>query len=343
MSVWHGPEVWETVAAELRTYRRRGLGQLLTEDTVRFAAARALVDAGADPAGLRVEWPHPVLKGARVDLVAGGQPPAVHIEFKFPREPNEQNAAWTMVLGEVLKDFYRLATCPGRADRLFVYVETAQLRRYMAGAAQRYGLDLDVGEVALRPADVARLPMTAAQIIGADLTAHHVKARRLVLIDVDDALRLAVYEVDPLGAPPDPTAGRLTVEGTPLDWAATVAEPGGGLSLQTAGKDNAPELPTTMAVVPVGTRDGARREILEAIRVLLARSGGDTFTPAQVVAEMAHRGTGYAESTIRTMVISHMCRTAPDNAATTYDDLERVDRGVYRLVYHGHADGQPVR
>ena len=96
-----------------------------------------------------------------------------------------------------------------------------------------------------------------------------------------------------------------------------------------------------MAVVPAGTRDGVRREILEAICALLARSSGDTFTPAQVVAEMAHRGTGYAESTIRTMVTSHMCCNAPDNAATTYDDLERANRGVYRLVYHDRADDQP--
>ncbi|MCW2862532.1 MAG: hypothetical protein JWP48_4240 [Actinoallomurus sp.] len=56
------------------------------------------------------------------------------------------------------------------------------------------------------------------------------------------------------------------------------------------------------------------------------------FTPAQVVTEMTRRGTGYAESTIRTMVTAHMCRNAPDNAGTTYDDLERIDRGVYRLT-----------
>ncbi len=47
---------------------------------------------------------------------------------------------------------------------------------------------------------------------------------------------------------------------------------------------------------------------------------------------MGRCGTRYAESTIRTMITSHMCLNAPDNAATTYDDLERVDRGTYRLV-----------
>jgi hypothetical protein len=65
---------------------------------------------------------------------------------------------------------------------------------------------------------------------------------------------------------------------------------------------------------------------------VLTRSGESTFTLAEVVAEMARRGTGYAESTIRTMVPSHLCRNAPSHATTTYDDLERIDRGLYRLV-----------
>ncbi|MDN3358105.1 hypothetical protein [Actinomadura sp. DC4] len=69
-----------------------------------------------------------------------------------------------------------------------------------------------------------------------------------------------------------------------------------------------------------------------AIRAVLARSGTTTFTPAQVVTEMSRPGTGYAESTIRTMIIADMCRNAPDNASTTYGDLKRIDRGVYRLT-----------
>lgn len=301
---WRDPTVWRTVAGELREHRRRGLGHLLTEDTVRFAAARALASAGADPAGLAVEWPHPSLAGSRVDLVAGGRPPAALIEFKYPREPNEKNAAWTMALGEVLKDFYRLAVYPGRADRLFVYAETARLRRFMARSAVRYGLALDVGQVALRPDEAARLPTTAARIIGAELAAHHVTARRIALVPVDDALRLSVYAVDPLGASPDPVPE------------AAAGDSGAGRRRPAATG---------------GTRDGVRREILAAVRAVLGRSGGTTFTPAQIVDEMARRGSGYPASTIRTMVTAHMCHNAPDNAVTTYNDLERVDRGVYRL------------
>jgi hypothetical protein len=140
VAVWRDLNIWRMVAGELHGYRRDGMAGLLTEDTVRFAAARAFVAGGADPAGLNVEWPHPVLTGSRIDLTAGGRPPRALIEFKYPREPNEKNAAWTMTLGEVLKDFYRLATCPGQIDRLFIYVETAPLRRYMTRTAARYGL-----------------------------------------------------------------------------------------------------------------------------------------------------------------------------------------------------------
>jgi hypothetical protein len=209
VNVWHGPIVWDAVASEVRDYRACGLGRLLTEDTVRFAAARALVRAGADPAGLRVEWPHPVLSGSRIDLIAGGEPPAALIEFKYPREPNEKNAPWTMTLGEVLKDLYRLAVCGGDADRLFVYAETDRLHRYMAGAARRYGLDLDADYVSLAPVHVGRLPTTAAQIIGADLAAKHVTARRLTVIDIDATLRLSVYAVDQLEGLPNPAANAL--------------------------------------------------------------------------------------------------------------------------------------
>lgn len=36
-----------------------------------------------------------------------------------------------MTMGEILEDLYRLAAYPGAVDRVFVYVETAHLLRYM--------------------------------------------------------------------------------------------------------------------------------------------------------------------------------------------------------------------
>lgn len=331
MQPWLDPGVWHVVAHELRDHRRRGLGGLLTEDTVRFAVARALVVAGADAGEVRAEWPHPALPGSRVDLVVGGEPPAAIVEVKYPRERDERNEAWTMALGEILKDFYRLALCPGIADRLFVYVEVGRLRRYMARIARSYGIDFDADTMVLRPSDSAKLPTTATGIIGADLAAHHVTASRIVLIEVDDNLRLAVYRVNPLAGTPDPAArdlaaddGRLVAGG----GAEQASGDGNGLPVHSVGVSAVPALGS----VPAGTRDGARPEILDAVRAVTVRSGAETFTVAQIVGEMTRRGTGYAESTIRTMITGHMCANAPDNAATTYDDLERVDRGVYRRV-----------
>jgi hypothetical protein len=297
---WRVHEVWESVAAELRGHRADGLSSLITEDTVRFATARALVAVGCEPGGLRVEWPHPALPGSRVDLVVGGLPPAALVEFKYPREPTEQNAAWTMTRGEVLKDFYRLAAYAGDADRIFVYVETGRLHRYMAGRARVDGIDLDRDVVELKPANAARLPATAARIIGAELAEHHVVGRRFALIDVDSELRLIAFEIDALRSLPNPAAISAVAEAP-----SELREP--------------------------SPRPGVRGAILEAARAVLTRSGGTTFIVADVVAEMRQRGSSYAESTVRTMVTSHMCSNAPDNSATTYQDFDRVDRATYRF------------
>jgi len=332
VDMWHKPAVWQAVADDLRSYRNDGLARLLTEDTVRFAAARALMNVGVPPRQLRAEWPHPVIKGSRVDLVVGETTPVAFIEFKYPREPNEKNAAWTMALGEVLKDLYRLAACPSDASRLFVYVETARLRRYMANAAHRYGLNIDVDEVALRPADAARLPTTAAQIIGTELATYHVTAQRKILIEIDQDLRLAVYTIGPLGAPPG-IAARLAAENASNPGCAVPDGPEHYRTKPHAAGTPANVIPQPAPPPPpTGTRDGARPEILAAIHAVLIRSGGQTFTPTDIINEMTRRGTGYCESTIRTMITSHMCVSAPVNAGTTYDDIERVGRGLYRLA-----------
>lgn len=158
---------------------------------------------------------------------------------------------------------------------------------------RRYELSLHGDAIALSPAVIAGLPATATGIIGPRLALHRVTARRVASLAVDETLRLAVFHVDPLD-----------------DRDEAAAEP---------------------PLASGSTRAGARREILDAISAVLTRSGGDTFTPAEIVAEMARRNTGYAETTIRTMITGHLCRNAPDNAGTTYDDLERVGHGRYRL------------
>jgi hypothetical protein len=73
-----------------------------------------------------------------------------------------------------------------------------------------------------------------------------------------------------------------------------------------------------------------RDEILAALPSVEARSADDTFSPQDVIDELRRRGSAYAESTIRTHVVSRMCANAADHHARVYDDLVRVSEGRYR-------------
>ena len=74
-----------------------------------------------------------------------------------------------------------------------------------------------------------------------------------------------------------------------------------------------------------------RDEVLGAFKRLSAGDPNAAFTPQQIIDEMKQRGTSYAESTIRTHVTTRMCRDAPKHHGVTYDDLDRVANGMYRL------------
>jgi hypothetical protein len=74
----------------------------------------------------------------------------------------------------------------------------------------------------------------------------------------------------------------------------------------------------------------ARDEILAALPSIEGRSADDTFGPQDVIDELRRRGSGYAESTIRTHVVGRMCANAADHHARVYDDLVRVSDGRYR-------------
>jgi hypothetical protein len=56
------------------------------------------------------------------------------------------------------------------------------------------------------------------------------------------------------------------------------------------------------------------------------------FSPAELIAKAHSQGSTYPDSTLRTHIVSIMCKNAPVNHATTYGDLERVSRGLYKLT-----------
>lgn len=93
----------------------------------------------------------------------------------------------------------------------------------------------------------------------------------------------------------------------------------------------APASPARQPSAPTRQARTAREEILAAAHTLSSRSPDRSFTVAEIIAETRRAGSRYAEATIRTHVTSRMCGDAPDSHGTTYDDLERLDRGRYRL------------
>lgn len=194
---WDG--VWRSTAAQLERYRDAGLENLLTEDVVRFAAIQQLVSAGVSPQTLEAEWRRPGVPDA-VDLVVC-RPSFAAIEFKYPREPRETNAAWTQHLGEALKDFYRLAHMPAQfSDRWCAQLLSGRMRRYLDGVAERHGvrLGLAVGEqTLLDPARIRALPATAHKGLArwlADLPT--VKAHCVAIHPIGHDLQLVVHSVN---------------------------------------------------------------------------------------------------------------------------------------------------
>lgn len=298
--------VWTAAAGQLQEHRSAGLGHLLTEDAVRFAAVVALTTRGVDPSRIAAEVLVPVLAGGKLDLVL--DPPAgTVIELKYPRDSRTGSSPDTMTFGELLRDFLRVAAVPAD-DRWVVQVLNARLLRYVRGILDRHQLAWawEPGAVMeLHPDALAGLPGTTVKAIGTAALPGVVTATCRVVAPVDDDLTLFALQVN------------AHEHAAPLRRTAPVT-----------ASAAAPVLTTVAA----STREGARREILDAARTVLARTGGEEFSMADVLAEMRRRGTGYADSTIRTMIASHLCAAATGPGVAGYADLHRTGRGLYRLA-----------
>ena len=84
-----------------------------------------------------------------------------------------------------------------------------------------------------------------------------------------------------------------------------------------------------------GSRSSCRDEVLLAAKTVMKKSGLNHFTIPEIIKCMVEGNTQYAESTIRTHIVSRMCANAPENHAVTYRDLMRTDRGEYQLLRNG--------
>lgn len=78
-----------------------------------------------------------------------------------------------------------------------------------------------------------------------------------------------------------------------------------------------------------------REAVLNAFLDLERSTGRDTFRLQEIVQAVTRRTRRYPDTTIRTQVTSVMCANAPIHHANHTNDLERVERGLYRrLVAH---------
>lgn len=302
--------VWRDVAHRVAAHRVAGRGHLLTEDTVRLETVLALEAAGVPAARVAAEVFAPELSGGKLDLVVDPPGGAV-IELKYPRGSRTGISPDTMTFGELVRDFLRVAVVPART-RWVVQVIEDRLARYITGICHRHGLSWTTtpGErLVLSAAALATLPQTAAQAIGLAARAGTVAATCMVATPVTDGLTLYAYDVD--AADSDAVAS-----GWPVLAGVAVPE----------------SPPTGAAAEQRATRDGARREILDAARAIVTRTGRNAFSMADVVAEMHARGTGYADTTIRTMIGAHLCADAIGDGAAGYTDLTRIGRGLYKLT-----------
>jgi hypothetical protein len=76
----------------------------------------------------------------------------------------------------------------------------------------------------------------------------------------------------------------------------------------------------------------------------MAKTRREAFSIGEILDYMRKTGSPYPDSTIRTHIVSVMCANAPHHHGVKDRDLERIDRGIYRLVRPGtiHHSVEPV-
>lgn len=149
--------LWRALAVALEVHVRAGRRHLLTEDVVRFATVTVLAEHGIEADRLVAERTVPGV--GRVDLLVD-PPRGAAIEFKFPREPSETNAADTMAFGELLRDFYRLARLEV-ATAWAVQLLRPAFRRYLTRRSELHWTDAPGSTLVLPPGLRDSVPASA--------------------------------------------------------------------------------------------------------------------------------------------------------------------------------------
>lgn len=304
-------QVWQGVVARLEAHCSAGRKHLLTEDTLRMSTIESLGAEGVDPARIATEVNAPGLGAGKLDLTVDGLAGAV-VEFKFPRDSRTGISPDTMTLGELLRDFCRVAMVDCR-EGWVVQLLNVRLARYLEDAARRFQLEWGTQlEARLHLTDhgLTGLPPTALKALGLTAWRLPVTGDCVYRAGVAEDLTLLVYSVAS-----SPADGATQVHLVPEDSAGP-----------------RPRARATRAPSSRGVPTGARAAILEAVDALTRRSGRESVSVSEVLNHLRQQGSPYADSTIRTMMTAHMCADAHGVGIGNFDDLERVSRGEYRRL-----------
>lgn len=108
-----------------------GMPMPLNETLFRRMVLDELVKLGIPAMRLETEYPHPKIRGKRVDAAILGDNgvPEVATEFKYHRRNPQSDTNHSEKAGELLKDFARLRDFPN-VQRLVVYLTDDEMLKY---------------------------------------------------------------------------------------------------------------------------------------------------------------------------------------------------------------------
>ncbi len=75
-----------------------------------------------------------------------------------------------------------------------------------------------------------------------------------------------------------------------------------------------------------------REELLTIIKDFVKNKGENKIYLSEIIKLAKEKKINYSESTIKTHISSKMCKNSPQHHQTKYNDLERISRGLYRLI-----------
>ncbi len=77
---------------------------------------------------------------------------------------------------------------------------------------------------------------------------------------------------------------------------------------------------------------GCRNELLVLIKEIVAEKEINEFSLGEVVKRAKESNFPYPESTVRTHICAKMCANSPEHHKDKTEDLERIGRGIYKLL-----------